>query len=105
VKQRDWLERFGGGSFHAPALLLQLMWESFQASEVTWLGGDGFACGAPFPLGALPPWIARHDRILGVTDFAVPAFEQLAMPRRSLPSGIPHVRQFGRAIAKSYRNR
>jgi len=68
---------------------------------VTRLDGDGFAFGAPFPPGALPLWIARHDRILGVTDFAVPAFEDPAMPRRSLTSRMPHVRQIGRATAKS----
>jgi len=32
AKLRDWFERFGGGSFHAPASMLQLIWESFQAS-------------------------------------------------------------------------
>lgn len=74
LTQREWLEKFGGGSFRKPVSMPQLMWQSFQASEVTWLDGVGFVRGADFSLKALAPEMARVDWLHGATRLAVPIF-------------------------------
>jgi proline iminopeptidase len=74
LKQRAWLEKFGGGSFREPTSLASLMWQSFQASEMTWLDGVGFFRGGDFSLAALAPQVARFDWLHDVTRFAVPVF-------------------------------
>jgi proline iminopeptidase len=74
MQQRGWLEKFGGGSFHIPTSLPKLLWQSFQAHEVTWLDGIGFARGAPFSLAALAPQVAKFDWMHTATHFAVPVF-------------------------------
>lgn len=72
VKQRAWLEKFGGGNFHAETSMGQLMWQSWQASEVTWLDGYGYFRGAQFSQAALAPQIARCDWMHSAKNFAVP---------------------------------
>lgn len=74
LKQRQWLEKFGGGSFHKPVSLPQLMWQSFEASEVTLLDGINFGRGANFSLQAMAPEVARVDWLHSATRLAVPIF-------------------------------
>jgi proline iminopeptidase len=74
VAQRGWLEKFGGGSFRVSVSLPRLMWQSYQANEVTWLDGLGFARGTDFSLAALAPQVAGLDWLHTATRFAVPVF-------------------------------
>lgn len=74
MQQRALLEKYGGGSFRQPTSLLSLLWQSFQASEITWLDGINFARGSAFSLGATAPQVAKFDWLHTATHFAVPVF-------------------------------
>jgi pimeloyl-ACP methyl ester carboxylesterase len=74
MQQRDWLEKFGGGSFHIETPFWKLLLQSYQASEMTWIDGIGFVRGAPFSLAALAPQVARYDWMHTATHFAMPVF-------------------------------
>ena len=74
LKQRGWLEKFGGGSFRQPVSMPKLIWQSYQASEMTWLDGIGFVRGTGFSLTALAPEMAKVDWLHTATRFAMPVF-------------------------------
>jgi len=90
MKQRDWLEKFGGGNFHAETSMLALMWESYRADEVTWLDGHGFVRGAPFSLAALAPQVARFDWMHSATHFAMPVFFMAGRFDRNTDAALAH---------------
>ena len=72
--QRKWLEEFGGGSFHKPTSMLNLMWQSFGASEMTLLDGVYFKSGVDFSLHALAKANARVDWWSSARRFEMPVF-------------------------------
>ena len=74
MTQRKWLEEFGGGSFHKPTSLLNLMWQSVGASEMTLLDGVYFKAGADFSLNALANENARVDWWSHARKFEMPVF-------------------------------
>lgn len=73
VKQRGWLDAFGG-AWHKPRTMPGLMWTSFQASEVTLYDGLKFTPGASFSLGALAAENAKVDWLRTATRFEMPVF-------------------------------
>jgi len=74
MTQRKWLEEFGGGSFHKPTSLPNLMWQSFGASEVSLIDGVYFKSGADFSLHALANENARVDWWSNARKFDMPVF-------------------------------
>jgi pimeloyl-ACP methyl ester carboxylesterase len=74
LKQRKWLEEFGGGSFHKPTPLINLMWQSFAASEMTLLDGVNYQAGADFSLNALAKENAGVDWWSNAQKFEMPVF-------------------------------
>ena len=74
VTQRNWLEKFGGGSFHQPTSLINLMWQSFGASEMTWLDGLYFHAGVDFSQNSLSAENARVDWWSRARKFDMPVF-------------------------------
>lgn len=73
LTQRVWLDRYGG-AWHKPRSLARSMWESFAASEVTWLDGVTFARGGAFSLAALQGDIDATDWRRDAVRFAMPVF-------------------------------
>jgi proline iminopeptidase len=90
MKQRGWLEKFGGGSFHAETSMPLVLLKAYQAREVTWLDGLGFARGAPFSLAALAPQVAKFDWLHTATDFAVPVFIVAGRFDRNTDADLAH---------------
>jgi proline iminopeptidase len=74
VTQRNWLNKFGGGAFHQPTSLINLMWQSFGASEMTWLDGLHFQTGVDFSQNALAAENARVDWWNRAKRFDMPVF-------------------------------
>lgn len=72
IAQRGWLEKFGGGSFHNPKSLATLMWQSFEASEVTVLDGLHFQQGVDFSLASLAVENAQVDWWDKASSFSMP---------------------------------
>lgn len=74
LKQRQWLEELGGGSFHEPTSLINLMWQSFGASEMTLLDGVYYRAGAEFSLNAMAKENAGIDWWSNAQKFEMPIF-------------------------------
>lgn len=74
LKQRGWLEKFGGGSFHKPTSMISLMWQSFGASEVTLLDGVNYLEGGNFSNNALEKENSKVDWWSNATRFEMPIF-------------------------------
>jgi proline iminopeptidase len=74
IKQRKWLEEFGGGSFREPTSLISAMWQSLSASEVTLFDGVNFQAGANFSLFALEKENAKVDWWTNAVKFEMPIF-------------------------------
>ncbi len=74
LKQRQWLETFGGGSFHKPTSLFSLLLSSVSASEVTLFDGLNYVRGANFSNYALEKENAKVDWWSHATSFAMPVF-------------------------------
>lgn len=70
--QREWLEKFGAGSFRKPTSLATLMWQSFEASEVTVLDGVYYQRGGDFSLTSLAVENAKVDWWNHARNFAMP---------------------------------
>lgn len=88
VIQRKWLEEFGGGSFHKPTSLLNLMWQSFAASEVTPLDGIHYQSGVDFSQNALAKENANVDWWSKATKFDMPVFIVSGRFDHNTPSGL-----------------
>lgn len=74
LTQRKWLEEFGGGSFRKPTSLINLMWQSFAASEMTLLDGIHFQSGVDFSQNALAKENAGVDWWSNAKKFEMPVF-------------------------------
>jgi pimeloyl-ACP methyl ester carboxylesterase len=73
MRQRGWLDKFGG-AWHKPTSMLSTILVSAKADEMTWLDGVLFKPGVDFSLGAMAPQVAHFDWIGTATHFAVPVF-------------------------------
>lgn len=88
VKQRNILERFGGGSFHQPTSLISLMWQSFGASELTLLDGVFFQSGVNFSQNALAEENADVDWWSNARNFDMPVFIVTGIFDRNTDAGL-----------------
>jgi proline iminopeptidase len=88
LTQRKWLEKFGGGSFHKPTSLVNLMWQSFAAREVTLLDGIHYQSGADFSLDALAMENANVDWWSNATKFDMPVFIVTGRFDHNTPAGL-----------------
>ncbi|MBC7577137.1 MAG: alpha/beta hydrolase [Tardiphaga sp.] len=73
MRQRGWLDKFGG-AWHKPTSMLSTMLVSGRADEMTWYDAVLFKPGVDFSLGALAPQVAQYDWIGTATHFDVPIF-------------------------------
>lgn len=89
LAQRVWLDRYGG-AWHEPRSLARSMWESFAASEVTWLDGVTFARGGAFSLHALQRDIDGTDWRRDATRFAMPVFILAGRYDRNTDAALQH---------------
>ena len=71
--QRGYLSDFGG-NFRKPASMMQLMWTSYKASEVTWYDGAKLTPGGDFSMETIWPQVAKFDWMGSATRFNVPVF-------------------------------
>lgn len=69
-----WINEFGGGYYHVNVSVLQLMLQSFRASEMTWYDGITYKAGGEFSRNALARQLAGTDWLHSATKFAVPIF-------------------------------
>lgn len=88
VTQRNWLDKFGGGAFHKPTSLINLMWQSFGASEMTWLDGLHFQTGVDFSQNALSADNARVDWWSRARQFDMPVFIATGVFDRNTDAGL-----------------
>jgi pimeloyl-ACP methyl ester carboxylesterase len=88
ITQRKWLEAFGGGSFHKPTSLINLMWQSFGASELTLLDGVYFQSGIDFSGEALAKENAGVDWWSNATKFDMPVFIASGRFDYNTPAGL-----------------
>jgi proline iminopeptidase len=88
IMQRKWLEAFGGGSFHKPTSLINLMWQSFGASEMTLLDGIYFQSGIDFSGKALAKENAGVDWWSNATKFDMPVFIASGRFDYNTPAGL-----------------
>lgn len=88
ITQRKWLEAFGGGSFHKPTSLINLMWQSFGASEMTLLDGVYFQSGIDFSGNALAKENAGVDWWSNATKFDMPVFIVSGRFDYNTPAGL-----------------
>ena len=88
LKQRQWLEEFGGGSFHHPTSLINLMWQSFGASEVTLMDGLYHQPGVEFSLNAMANENARVDWWSNARRFEMPVFIATGKFDRNADAGL-----------------
>lgn len=72
--QRKWGEEFGGGNFRKPTSLINLMWQSYGASEVTLMDGIYFLPGANFSLDTMSAENAKVDWWNDAKKFQMPVF-------------------------------
>jgi proline iminopeptidase len=72
--QRKWGEEFGGGNFRKPTSLINLMWQSYGASEVTLMDGIYFLPGANFSLDTMSTENAKVDWWKNAKKFQMPVF-------------------------------
>lgn len=89
--QRKWLGEFGG-VWHEPRSLLQLMWESFGASEMTLLDGYHFWRGSEFSLSAsaLQKDINAVNWPRDAPAFVVPVFIVAGRHDRNTDAGLQY---------------
>ncbi len=73
LRQRDWLDKFGG-AWRTPHSLASLMLTSFRAHEVTIWDGLTFQPGQKFSQDLLAGDIARVDWLHSATHFQMPVF-------------------------------
>lgn len=73
LKQRWWLNEFGG-AWRKPRSLPLLMWQSFQASEMTLLDGVYFMRGQDFSSDNLQDDMASVNWMRDAQNFQVPVF-------------------------------
>lgn len=71
--QRKWLDALGG-AWHRPRTMISLMWESFQASEMTLLDGINFQRGIDFSLNALADENSNVNLMRDIPRVEVPVF-------------------------------
>lgn len=88
LAQRNWLEKFGGGSFHQPTSLINLMWQSFGASELTLLDGIYYQPGVNFSLNSLAAENARVDWWSNARKFQMPVFILSGIFDRNADAGL-----------------
>ncbi|MEQ1548774.1 MAG: alpha/beta hydrolase [Chakrabartia sp.] len=88
ITQRKWLDEFGGGAFHKPTSLINLMWQSFSASEVTLLDGIHYQTGVDFSQNALAKENAGVDWWSNATKFDMPVFIMSGRFDSNTPSGL-----------------
>ena len=88
LTQRKWLEEFGAGSFHKPTSLINLMWKSFAASEVTVIDGLHYQTGANFSQVSLAAENAKVDWWSQAKKFDMPVFIMSGRFDNNTPSSL-----------------
>lgn len=89
IKQRKWLNEFGGG-WKVPRSMPSLMWESFQASEITWLDGANMNAGQTLSLNAMAAENAKVDWLTNATQFQMPVFILAGRFDRNTDAALQH---------------
>ncbi len=90
IKQRGWLNEFGG-AWHMPRTLPGLMWTSFKAREVTLYDGLNFLPGQNFSQDALASENATVDWLHSATRFQMPVFILAGRFDRNTDANLQHL--------------